>query len=141
MARPIQCIGPGSCQFRALSVAELTEPRFGECKPGTPGCQTTVHPGGREVHRRVDPYLTTTSGRLWPQGLAAKLRDVPPDGLTITADEYERHKEIYAPLLRGRLAGMNFIEDGLLYQHVRVCQIEEGADATCEVSPPLPAVK
>jgi hypothetical protein len=73
------------------------------------------------------------SGRLWPQAMGVRLRDVPPNGLTFSRDEYNRHKAIYDPILKFRGFGSNYIEDGILYAHVRVCLIEEGGDAaTCE---------
>jgi hypothetical protein len=65
--------------------------------------------------------------------MGVKLRDVPPSGLTFSTDEYNRHKAIYFPIMKLRRCGPNFIEDGILYAHVRVCLIEEGGDpATCE---------
>ena len=65
--------------------------------------------------------------------MGVKLRDVPPSGLTFSTDEYNRHKAIYSPSMKFRRSGPNFIEDGILYAHVRVCLIQEGDDpATCE---------
>ena len=52
------------------------------------------------------------SGRLWPQSMGVKLRDVPPNGLTFSMDEYARHKSIYFPIMT--LRGPNYIEDGIL---------------------------
>jgi len=69
--------------------------------------------------------------------MSVKLRDVPPSGLTFSTDEYNRHKAVYFQIMKLRRFGPNFIEDGILYAHVRVCLIEEGGDpATCEGTAP-----
>ena len=99
-------------------------------------CVTQTFPDGRRVTKRVDSELTRQSGRPWPRAVGVRLRDVPSSGMTITKDEYDRHNEIYFPLLQWRMLGAPYIEDGLLYDHVRVCQIDKGADATCEITPP-----
>ena len=136
VARSMTCAVSSECQFRMLSVAEVTEPASGECALGTLNCVTHVFPGGRRVTTRVDSDLTRKSGRLWPRAVGVRLRDVPSSGMTIPKDEYDRHTEIYFPLLQWRMLGAPYIEDGLLYDHVRVCQIDKGADATCEITPP-----
>jgi hypothetical protein len=33
-----------------------------------------------------------------------------------------------------------FIDDGFIYEQVRLCKIETGIEATCDVRPPWPAV-
>lgn len=127
------CADAAGCAFRELNAAEVTEPAFGNCEPGTTNCQMTIYADGRREHTRWDPPLTVTSGRLWPRSMGVKLRDVPPSGLTFSTDEYNRHKAIYLPIMKLRQSGPNYIEDGILYAHVRVCLIEEGGDpATCE---------
>jgi hypothetical protein len=136
VARSISCAASSVCQFRMLSVAQVAEPASGECTLGMLKCVTQIFPDGRRVTTRVDSDLTRKSGRLWPRALGVRLRDVPSEGMTITKDEYDRHNEIYFPLLQWRMLGAPFIEDGLLYDHVRVCQIDKGADATCEITPP-----
>jgi hypothetical protein len=71
--------------------------------------------------------------------MGVKLRDVPPNGLTFSADEYKGHKAVYFPIMKLRQFGPNYIEDGILYAHVRVCLIEEGGDAaTCEGTTRIP---
>jgi len=53
--------------------------------------------------------------------------------LTFNTEEYNLHKAIYSPIMKLRSFGSNYIEDGMLYAHVRVCLIEDGDDpATCE---------
>jgi hypothetical protein len=119
--------------FRELNAAEVTEPAFGNCEPGTANCQTSIYPDGRRRSVRRDPSLTAMSGRLWPQSMGVRLRDVPPNGLTFSPEEYNRHKAIYFPIMKLRSSGSNYIEDGILYAHVRVCLIEDGDDpASCE---------
>jgi hypothetical protein len=133
VARPFSCADARGCVFRELNTAEVAEPAFGTCEPGTTNCQTIVYPDGRREHTRRDPSLTAASGLLWPQSMGVKLRDVPPSGLTFSTDEYNRHKAIYFPLMKLRRSGPSYIEDGILYAHVRVCLIEDGDDpATCE---------
>jgi hypothetical protein len=133
VARPFFCTDARPCAFRELTAAEVAEPAFGTCEPGTTNCQTSIYPDGRREYRRRDPSLTDMSGRLWPQSMGVKLRDVPPDGLTFSTDEYNRHKAIYLPIMKYRGFGSNFIEDGIMYAHVRVCLIEEGGDlAWCD---------
>jgi hypothetical protein len=133
VTRPYFCADVRACTFRELSAAEVTEPLFGTCEPGTTNCQTSIYSDGRREHTRRDPGLTAISGRLWPQSMGVKLRDVPPNGLTFSMDEYNRHKAIYFPIMKSHQFGPNYIEDGILYPHVRVCLIEEGGDpATCE---------
>jgi hypothetical protein len=133
VARPFFCADARACTFRELNAAEVAEPVFGNCEPGTTNCQTSIYSDGRREHTRRDPSLTAMSGRLWPQSMGVRLRDVPPSGLTFSTDEYNRHKAIYFPIMKLRQFGPNYIEDGILYAHVRVCLIEEGGDpATCE---------
>jgi hypothetical protein len=78
-----------------VNAAEVAEPAFGNCEPGMTNCQTSIYPESRREHRRRDPSLTAMSGRLWPQSMGVKLRDVPPSGLTFSTDENNRHKAIY----------------------------------------------
>jgi len=134
VARPFSCADARGCVFRELNAAEVSESAFGPCEPGTTGCLTTAYPDGRSEHTRS---LGDASGLLlWPQSMGVKLRDVPPSGLTFSTDEYNRHKAIYFPSMKSRRSGPNFIEDGVLYAHVRVCLVQEGDDpATCEGTP------
>jgi hypothetical protein len=64
---------------------------------------------------------------------------VPPNGLTFSTDEYKRHKAIYFRIMKLRKFGSNYIEDGILCAHVRVCLIEAGGDqAWCGGTANLP---
>jgi hypothetical protein len=133
VARPSSCADASGCVFRELKVAEVTEPAFGTCEPGTVNCQTSIYPDSRRESVRRDPSLTAMSGRLWPRSMGVRLRDVPSSGLTFSTEEYNRHKAIYFPIMKLRSFGPNYIEDGVLYAHVRVCLIDDGGDpATCE---------
>jgi hypothetical protein len=128
VARPFFCNDARACTFRELNAAEVAEPAFANCEPGTTACQMGIY-----LDSRQDPPLTAMSGRLWPENMGVKLRGVQPNGLTFSTDEYNRHKAIYFPIMKLRGFGANFIDDGILYAHVRVCLIEEGGDpATCE---------
>ena len=128
VAKPFYCTGARPCTFRSLNPAEVAEPAFGNCEPGTTNCQTSIYPGGRREYTLSDSSVTAISGRLWPQSMGVKLRDVPPNGLTFSADEYKGHQAVYFPIMKSRQFGPNYIEDGILYAHVRVCLIEEGGD-------------
>ena len=79
------------------------------------------------------PPIDPSSTGLWPRTVNTRLRDVPPEGMTISKEEYDRHEAIYLPLLKQRMVGVNYIEDGVLYGQVRLCQVEAGADAACDV--------
>ena len=134
VARPFYCTDARACTFRNLNPAEVAEPAFDNCEQGTTSCQMGIY-----LDSRRDPPVTARSGRLWPQNMGVKLRDVPPDGLTFSTDEYHRHKAIYFPIMKMRQFGSNYIEDGILYAHVRVCLIAEGGDpAWCEETTPIP---
>jgi hypothetical protein len=116
VARPSTCT-PRSCSFRDLNAAKVTEPAA------------------------TDPIIAVSSGRLWPRQMSTRLRDVPDSGLTISRQEYDRHKAVYLPLLKQRTTGASYIEDGVLYSQVRICQIDAGADDTCDVRPSWPSAR
>ena len=88
-------------------------------------------------HPAIDP----ANSALWPRMVNTRLRDVPPEGLTISREEYDRHKAVYLPLLKQRILGVNYIDDGVLYGQVRLCQVEAGADAACDVRVPWPSAR
>ena len=116
VARPSTCTAR-SCSFRDLNAARVTE------------------------SAATDPVIAVSSGRLWPHHLSARLRDVPDSGLAISKQEYERHKLVYLPLLKQRTVGASYIEDGVLYTHVRICQIDAGVDDTCDVRASWPLAR
>ena len=116
VARPFACTAR-SCSFRDLNAARVAEPAA------------------------TDPFLAISTGRLWPRGMNTRLRDVPVDGLTISKQEYDRHKAIYLPLLKQRALGASFIDDGVLYGQVRICQLEPEAEDTCDVRPSWPSAR
>jgi hypothetical protein len=138
--RPAHCRLGGVCTFKSLDVAEVTEPLFGDCAPNTTNCQTMIFPDGRRVNRLADPHSTARSGRRWPQAMNLRLQDVPEAGLTITRGEYERQKPIYFELLKNRLLGAPFIDDGFIYEEVRLCKIEAAVEAKCDLMRRWPAV-
>lgn len=52
---------------------------------------------------------------LWPQDLGVKLGDVPPAGPLIGSEEFERHKALYASILKAwtyGARGLNSIDNG-----------------------------
>ena len=133
VVKPLYCKPSGNCTFANLDAAEVAEPAKGSACSARPNCQTTIYPDGRRVHLAPDPYLTAASGRLWPRDMGVRLRDLAPGRHGHQPREYEKHKAIYFPILRFRMLGSNFIEDGILYPQVRVCQIEPGAADPCVV--------
>jgi hypothetical protein len=116
VARPSTCAAR-SCSFRDLNAARVSEPDA------------------------TDPGIAVSSGRLWPRHMSTRLRDVPDSGLTISKLEYDRHKAVYLPLMKQRSLGVSYIEDGVLYSHVRICQIDAGADDRCDVRPSWPSAR
>lgn len=76
---------------------------------------------------------------LWPQDAGLKLGDVPPEGKVISGEEFEKHKALYASILKvwtygGRL--LNFIDGGFQYAEVHLCQVKPGSAADeCEDIP------
>jgi hypothetical protein len=92
VAKPFYCSEARACTFRDLNPAEVAEPAFGSCEPGTTSCQTSIYPDGRREHTLRDSSVTAISGRLWPRNMGVKLREVPPNGLTFSADEYKGTK-------------------------------------------------
>lgn len=110
VAKPFYCKLGGPCTFRQLEATEVAEPV------------------------KADPPLSTGSGLLWPRDMGVRLRTLAAGGTVISRDEYEKHKTIYFPLLRMRALGSNYIEDGVLYPRVRVCQIEPGSADTCALA-------
>ena len=58
VARPFFCADARACTFRELNAAEVAEPVFGNCEPGTTNCQTSIYSDGRREHTRQDPSLT-----------------------------------------------------------------------------------
>lgn len=68
---------------------------------------------------------------LWPAVMAPRLNALGTAGVTISPAEYDRHRAVYNALTRGR--GETFIENGLLFEHVRVCRLEPGVVDECPV--------
>jgi hypothetical protein len=116
VARPFACTAR-SCSFRDLTAASVAEPAA------------------------IDPFPAISSGRLWPRSMNTRLRDVPDGGLTISKQDYDKHKAFYLPLLKQRALGVSYIDDGVLYDQVRLCQLEADADDTCDVRPSWPSAR
>jgi hypothetical protein len=51
---------------------------------------------------------------------------LPAAGVTLPPDEYERHKAVYRAILNRRENGIDLIEDGVVFEHLRLCQMENG---------------
>jgi hypothetical protein len=70
---------------------------------------------------------------LWTSDMGTSLAGLPPDGARIPNEEYDRHKAAYFAILKNRESGVDLIENGIVFEHVRVCQIEPGFVEECEV--------
>jgi hypothetical protein len=71
------------------------------------------------------------SGYLWSPDMGVKLAAVPSEGTIISKDEYEKHTPVYFEILKARASGLNFIEDGFLYEQVKLCQVENSSIEEC----------
>lgn len=91
------------------------------------------HPNGGKM------MLDRPPAWLWPLDTGVKLADVAPAGRIVSSAEFERHKPLYASVLKTwtyGARGLNFVEDGVLYEEVRLCQVAPGsATGACEVIP------
>lgn len=72
-----------------------------------------------------------SSPYLWTADMGVKLGAVPASGIVIGRDEYEKHRPVYFELLKAKAAGLSFVDDGFLYEQVRLCQSEPGAANDC----------
>jgi hypothetical protein len=70
---------------------------------------------------------------LWTGDMGTGLAGLPPNGARIPNGEYDRHKAVYYAIRRNLESGVDLIENGMLFEHVRVCQIEPGLVEDCEV--------
>jgi len=59
---------------------------------------------------------------------------LPPTGVTLPPDEYERHKAAYRAILNRRENGVDLIQDGVVFDRVRFCQMENGVAGDCLAS-------
>jgi hypothetical protein len=71
------------------------------------------------------------SGYLWSTGMGVRLGAVPSQGTIVGKDEYEAHKPVYFEMLKAKASGLNFIEEGFLYEQVKLCQVEDGSTEEC----------
>jgi hypothetical protein len=121
------------------------------CNPGAPYCNTfdsldvaeVSAPDAALAATKQDyrnpiagSFLAgTTSGWLWPPGTAVKLGGLLTNGIVISHEEYNKHKPLYFELLKAGALGANFVEDGFLYEKVKLCQIDPGFTDKCEATP------
>ncbi len=99
-------------------------------RPGRPNeALTTVDPALLADHNiylggGADVYMWTTD-------MLSTLAALPPAGVTLPPDEYERHKAVYRAILDRRGNGISLIENGVVFEHVRLCQMENGVVGDC----------
>jgi hypothetical protein len=65
--------------------------------------------------------------------MVSTLAALSPTGVTLPPDEYERHGAVYRAILNRGEHGIALIENGVLFEHVRLCQIEKGVVDACAV--------
>ena len=70
---------------------------------------------------------------LWTTDMISTLAALSPTGVTLAPDEYERHKAVYRAILNRQEYGVDVIENGVVYEHVRLCQLEPGVADSCSV--------
>jgi hypothetical protein len=70
---------------------------------------------------------------LWTPDMVSTLAALSPTGVTLPPDEYERHGAVYRAILNRGERGIALIENGVLFEHVRLCQIEKGVVDACAV--------
>jgi hypothetical protein len=71
------------------------------------------------------------SGYQWSADMGVRLAAVPSEGAIISKEEYEKHTPVYFEILKARASGLSFIEDGFLYEQVKLCQVEDGSSEEC----------
>jgi len=71
---------------------------------------------------------------LWTTDMVSTLAALSPTGVTLASEEYERHKAVYRAILNRQEQGIDVIENGVVYEHVRLCQVEPGVADSCSVS-------
>jgi hypothetical protein len=108
------------------------------CHEVAPGCKTFDSLDANEVRppqftgdfRMLGPILGGSyQVWVWPREMGIRLADVTADTV-IGRDEYAAHEPIYFTLLKS--SGWNVVEDGYVYEKLRVCQIEPGTiDERC----------
>ena len=70
---------------------------------------------------------------LWTSDMGTGLAGLPPEGSRISNEEYDRHKPVYFAILRNLESGVDLIENGFVFEHVRVCRIRSGIADGCEI--------
>jgi hypothetical protein len=75
--------------------------------------------------------LSPAGKYLWPRDVSVRLADVPANGLIVPWAEIEPHNAIYYGLLNAGWNGVTAIEGGRLYEHVRLCQVDESGSDRC----------
>jgi hypothetical protein len=100
--------------------------------PGSPSTTlTTVDPA------RLAEYNIYLGGGadvyLWTTDMVSTLAALPPAGVTLPPEEYERHKAVYRAILGRQQNGVDLIENGVVFEHVRLCQAETGVVDACAV--------
>src|SRR5436190_10776765 len=100
--------------------------------PGSPSTAlTTVDPA-----RMADYNFYLGGGAdvyLWTTDMISTLAALSPTGVTLAPDEYERHKAVYRAILNRQEYGVDVIENGVVYEHGLLCQIEPGVADRCSV--------
>lgn len=68
-------------------------------------------------------------GMIWPPESGVRLSELGTDGQPITNQEFEKQAPLFPKLFSG---GATFIEDGYLYQNLRICRVDaQGPPPQC----------
>jgi hypothetical protein len=87
---------------------------FGSCVDGTTGSWACFGANELKTKNPGSRYYD-----IWPTKLSIKLKDVPREGISISSEEYNAHKDFYDRLLAGN-SNLLFLEGDYLYQRLSV---------------------
>lgn len=120
---------------------ELYRVSRGGCAPGSPTCNTFWNLQARRIQQPAavlqNPSLPFQPGLSWPSDLGIDIAIVGQEGHRITNAEYEKHQPFYFKLheLSSTGFGYSFIDDGYIYQGVRICRVDPRAPVTACTNP------
>jgi len=83
-----------------------------------------------QIRSRNTYMINRVATYQWTSSMGLHLADLPPAGVTISHEEYERHKAIYTMMSSEQ--GLDLVENGIIFEAVRMCQLEPGVVDTCE---------
>jgi len=87
--------------------------------------------------------FSSPAGLFWPSDLGIDIAHVGPEGHRITNEDYERQQPFYSNLYENSVSGMgySFIDDGYIYEGVRICRVDPQAPVSTCLKPINPDVQ